>query len=557
MLRRRLSDKKAEFVDPVLGVNLRDSLEDLQPGEAERMTNCFYDGGTRKRYGSSRITTTSRGAFRGRGGIRVYPLLAVKFRLVAFDINVVTVSDAGAVGTVTFTLTSDQDTFFANWSITDKTYVCNKSNVLGQISAAQVFTTVTGVNIPSSPTMALPFLDRLFAIQGDGVWSTDPRTDATWSPNSSTWAIYRPSAGTGVPTAIHLHSFSGATNSPRAQLLIFQESSLTTLIGQDFGSDVTLATPPTTWDASMTLLSPDIGTLSPASLVTVPGVGTFWFTQDANVGWLPFFTSIPKLIGDKLFSNRQAISGLNNVNFSQLSQVRMVYHDRKLKLFLPVGSNAYSTIQYWLDLRQLQNVAVLSDTSKVSWSGPHTGQSLSAVWVESAGADNNALYACEGNTTVGLYVYRLDDLAVYTDVVGTTTVAVEQDYRSYYHDFGAPAYEKWIPDVRFDFSGRGQHATVALNDLHGNSVSGLLILDNTGAVFTTASTTYGTGLKYGTSVKYGHTIQPYIGHVAVDSQVTTAVLGDALQVQVTHNVGSFTINRIVPQVQIRRTQPVG
>src|SRR3990167_4308007 len=103
MLRGRLPDEIAKYADPVLGVNLRDSLEDLKPGEAELMQNCYYDWGIRKRFGSTRVITTSRGAFMGRGAIRVYPQSATKFRLVAFDVNVVTVSDAGAVGTVTAT----------------------------------------------------------------------------------------------------------------------------------------------------------------------------------------------------------------------------------------------------------------------------------------------------------------------------------------------------------------------------------------------------------------------------------------------------------------------
>ena len=556
MLRNRVPDEQAEWADPVLGVNLRDSLEALRPGEAERMSNCFYDGGTRKRYGSSRLVTTSRGAFMGRGAIRVYPQTATKFRLVAFDTNVVTVSDAGAIGTVTFTLTSDQNTFFTNWSITDRTYVCNRSNILGQISAAQAFSTVTGVNIPASPTMAVPFLDRLFAIQGDGVWSTQPRTDATWSPNSSTWAIYRPSAGTGVPTAIAIHSLTGNENNPQAQLLIFQESSVTALTGTDFGSDVTAASPPTGWNAALTLLSPNLGTRSPDSVVSVPGVGTFWFTQDANVAWLTFGQSVPRLIGDKLFSNRQSIDGINDVNFAQLSQVRMRYHDRKLKLFLPVGSNSYSTVQYWLDMRQLQNVPELADTARVSWSGPHTGQSLSAVWVESAGNDSDDLYGCEGNTSTGLYIYTLNDPTVYTDAVGTATAAVAMDYRTHYHNWGMPSYEKWLTDVRFDFDGLGQNATVALNELHGLTISGLDILDNDGAVFSTAVNRYGNDVLYGNGAKYGHLIQPFVGHTAVESQGERSMLGDAIQVQVTHDAGTFVINKILPQVQIRRDQPV-
>jgi hypothetical protein len=555
MLRNRIPDQQAQWPDPVLGVNLRDSLEDLQPGEAELLGNMFYDGGLRKRYGSTAITSASLGAFRGRGGVRVYPQTASKFRLVAYSTKVSTVSDTGTESVLTSALTSDQDVMFKTWSITDRTYICNKANSLTYVNATQVWNTISGgVNVPASPTMAVPFLDRLFAIQGDGVWSTNPRVDTVWSPNSSTWAIYRPAGGSGNPTALHLHSLTGNLNDPQAQMLIFQESSVTALTGADFGSDVTLTTPPTTWDAQLTLLSPNIGTLSPYSLVTVPGVGTFWFTQDANVAWMTFSSSVPQLIGDKLYSNRSYVSGINNVNFAQISQVRMVYHDRKLKLFLPIGSNAYSTVQYWLDLRQLQSIPALADKAKLSWSGPHTGQSLGAVWVESSQGDNNALYGTEGNSTTGMFVYLLNDSTTYKDAMGSLPVSVASDYRSFYHDLGAETFEKWIPEVRFDCSGQIENASVSLKDLHGNLVSGLTIVRNDGTAFTT--NLYGNGVQYGNGYLYGSVSGQFIGHTPVESQSTSSILGDAIQVQVQHSSGAFTINSITPQAQIRRQVPV-
>ena len=557
MLRRRLPDEIAQWPLPVQGVNLRDALGTLQPEEAEKMSNCYYDGGLRIRLGAATATAVSHGAFRGRGGYRVYPLTLPKFRLVAWDTKIATLSDTGAMGTVTFTMTSDQDTHFRTWSITDRTYVANHADVMGAIAASQTYATVTGVNIPASPTMVMPFLDRLFAIQGDGVWSTNPRTDAVWSPNSSTWAVYRPSGGTGMPTAIHLHSLTGNLNSPLAQLLIFQESSLTALTGNDFGSDVTQVTPPLTWDAQLTLLSPNLGTKSPYSLVTVPGVGTFWFTQSSSVAWLGFDASVPKIISDKLFSNRTDVYGVNDVNHDQLGQVRLVYHDRKLKLCFPVEANAYSTIQYWLDMRQLQSVPGLADTAKLSWSGPHTGQSLSAMWVEASGGDNDAFFACEGNSTVGMWVYAMNQPTVFTDQVGATANNVVEDYRSFYHRFGAPTYEKWIPTVRFDTFGSPQNARVTLKDLHGGTVASLIMTDLNGNAFSTVGANYyGTGLFYGNGVYYGASIAQTVGIVDVASQSDTAMLGDAIQVQLFVTGGNLIVNTITPQVQVRRTVPV-
>ncbi len=339
---------------------------------------------------------------------------------------------------------------------------------------------------------------------------------------------------------------------------------MTARTGTDFGSDVTQATPPTTWDAQLTLLTPNLGTKSPYSIVTVPGVGTFWFTQDANVAWMSFNSSVPALIADKLFSNRNDILGTNNVNFAQIGQVRMKYHDRKLKLFLPMGSSAYSTVQYWLDIRQLQSIPSLADKAKLSWSGPHTGQSLSAMWNEDAGGDNNVLYATEGQSAVGMFIYLLNDSTTFNDVTGMTSAAVASDYRSFYSTFaggnilgstGGSTYQKWVPEVLFDASGYLQNATVTLKDLHGFSVGGLSILDNSGAVF--SPNLYGNGVLYGNGAVYGSTKGNLIGHVSVESQSPNkSMQGDAIQVQVQHSGGQLIINNITPQVQIQRVMPV-
>lgn len=218
------------------------------------------------------------------------------------------------------------------------------------------------------------------------------------------------------------------------------------------------------------------------------------------------------------------------------------------------SSNSFTTFQYWLDMRSLQSVPTLEDKAKLSWSGPHTGQSLSAIWNESSGGDSDVLFGVEGDTGVGLFIYTLNPLNDYTDAVGTTNNAVASDYRSYYHDFGAPSYEKWMPLVRVDASGSIENCTVTLKDLHGAQVSLLSITKLDGSAFTTNR--WGNGGLYNNGEKYGATAGQSIGQTDVASQSTTAMLGDAIQVQVKSSSGKFILNTILPQVQVRRTQPV-
>ncbi len=68
-LRGKLPDQQATYPDPLLGIDLRVSLQDLQPGQAALMKNCVWDGGVKNRNGSEAITT-SQGPYRGLGASR-------------------------------------------------------------------------------------------------------------------------------------------------------------------------------------------------------------------------------------------------------------------------------------------------------------------------------------------------------------------------------------------------------------------------------------------------------------------------------------------------------
>ncbi len=71
-LRNRLPDELAQYPDPIKGVNLASSPEDLEPGEAQLLTNCYFWNGVRTREGSSRINSSSLGAYRILGGRRLF-----------------------------------------------------------------------------------------------------------------------------------------------------------------------------------------------------------------------------------------------------------------------------------------------------------------------------------------------------------------------------------------------------------------------------------------------------------------------------------------------------
>ena len=561
MLRNRLPDAQSEYADVTRGVNLRKSLEDLRPGEAELLQNCYYDSDLRQRFGCLRYTSASLGAFQVVGGHKAYFGDATGRRLVAGGGFLFGISDTGIVSTLSSTLTAAANTFFSDWSITDRSYVVDGTTPLHFLDSAGVFSTLSGTNIPASPTMVVPFSDRIFVIQNNVVLPCNPRDDSIWASTGSSWSAYRGIGGSGNPTAIGLHSASGTPGDPQAQLLIFQRNTLTALVGTDFGSDVTLASPPSTWDAQLILLDPRTGTSSPYSVCNVPGVGTFWFTSEKNVAWLPIGSSIPRLIGNSLYSYRAGILGVNDAEQTQLAQVLMIYHDLKLKLYLPVQGNNYTTIQYWLDMRPLmENLAsVLTQPSEnipAAWSGPHIGQSIRRVWIENQSGDAERLMGVEGNQSNGQVVYELNPLNYDKDDVGpATTTAINYHYKGNYFDYGAPGYLKYLYDLLIDTQGFINMATVTVNDLHATLTSGLSIMKMNGGAFT--NITYGTGFRYGNGTLYGQASANNLGHVNYAARSGVVPAGDALQIEVQKSSGNyFAINRILPQVRIQKNQPI-
>ena len=557
MLRNRLPDDQAEYPDPILGIDLRTSLEDLQPGQAEFLKNCYFDGGVRKRAGSVSVNALRYASYPGSGGTRVYPNDAVPFRVLAYHTSLATVSDAGALATLTSSLTSDQSVRFQPWTITDATYVCTGADRLGTIDhTTQVYATLSGTNIPPSPVQALSFSDRLFVLQDGIVVTSDPRTDTVFAATTSSWAAYRPVGSAGGVTAVHLHSVTGQQGDPLAQLLMFKPASVSALTGTDFGDDVTAASMPPGYDGALPLLTHRIGTNSPRSIVTAPGIGTFWVTQDLNVAWLPFSQSTPLLIGDALYSRRTDIYGLNNATSIYLHHIWMVYHDRKLKLGFPVGSDPFPSVQYWLDVRRLQGVSPTPEQKlEVAWSGPHTGQTPSHVWVEAEGGDQDVLYGVEGDPSLGTYLYRLAEAGISYDTRGIATSNIVSDEASHYHTFGAPGFLKYLQRLRVDAGGQLEHTRLEVRDLHGDTTGlTLQLLKADGTAFSTNR--YGNGVNYGTGKRYGQTARNNLAWVDIESQIATTSIGDALQLRLQHATGTFVCNRVLPQVQIMKQEQV-
>lgn len=465
-LRNQIPESAATFSPPYLGINLRAGDEQLRDGEARLMQNCEMYGNLRIRRGSTRLNSSSFGAYKILGGHKYYYGGAVPTgkRLIAYNNKISVVSNNGVETNLTSGMTAGLDTFFTTWSITDSCYIGNKTDTLRKYDGT-TFSTVSGTAIPVARTGVCPILDRLMAITTNGIERTNPRVDNVWSSNSS-WATLRP-IFPGLFTHLYPITMRG-TDTFYPGILAFQERAHYLITGTNFGSDVTAGTS-TTDDASIKLLDGTVGTASPYSVTYVPGIGMFWFTADLNVYWLPEGSLTGKYVGDRIQST-VTTSGIEDTNAAQLSQVWMTYWDHMLMLSIPTGSAAYATTQFWMDMRSLRTNP---DRGPV-WYGPMTGQSVGRTWVENQQGDNN-LYGGEGNSATGAFIYTLRNTDRFTDAVGTADNGIEMVYQTPYKNFGTPSREKYVQAVHFDLNDFAGTATCDLLDFDGSLASDLPI----------------------------------------------------------------------------------
>jgi hypothetical protein len=471
-LRGRLADKYATYADPILGVNLRASEQDLVPGEARLMSNCFFDNGVRNRHGMSLLTPTSLGGARISGGTTFYHRVGLaqqSQRLVTYADQLVRLGNTGLPTVIDGSQAPNTNVQFTTWSITEKLYQANGVTPLAEYDGTtyQPVSAVGGAtNVPVA-TMVRPILDRLMAVTTNGVIErTNARVGHIWS-NLSSWATLRPSL-VGPFTAIHPHTLQSIRGDLFPGLLAFQNNAMYMITGTDFGTDVTAGSASVGEDAKIQLMDSRTGTASPYSICTVPGIGTVGVSADLNVWLLPFADrATPVFIGDKIRSTGTTL-GLEAANLAALDQITMTYFDRKLILGFPTGSDTFCSRYFWLDVRSYLEHP---DRGAV-WNGPHTGPTVGRMWVENQNGDN-ALLGGESNPATGAWVYRLHQPSVDTDQIGSASPKVAVSYQTYFNAFGGQGREKYVPAVEFDTSVLGGPAAVSLFDLTGPLATGL------------------------------------------------------------------------------------
>lgn len=461
MLRGRYPDKYSEIAMPILGVNLRDPQHLLEDGECVRLSHCYYDGAIRSIPGTRAITASSlQDSIRLTGGHRFYKRDGTKYRLVVFGTNISVVDDSGSEMRLTSTATATTTALLSTWPILDRAYLANGSDNPYYYDGGS-FGQLVGTNIPTPLSRLVPVLDRLMVVTMDGIERTNARDDSVWSANSA-WATKRPQRP-GLFTAIHPFNMrnSGITY---PGLIAFQANAWYVITGTDFGSDVTAVTASISEDSTIQMLDSNIGTSSPMSVCTVPGVGIFWVTSDLNLYCLPEGSLVGFYVGDKLQS-RVLTTGLNQANLTSLNQIWMEYFDRKLILGFPSGIKTYADTQYWMDLRYL----TAGDPKGAVWYGPHTVNSWGCVWREDQGGEL-ALCAGEGNAANGARLYRGFQADLSSHAVGSATVLPLMIFQDRFKGYSGGSTMKYVRDVRCTATFGNGTAQIGISDI-GNTMA--------------------------------------------------------------------------------------
>lgn len=148
-LRNQVPDAESTYEDPVLGVNLNASPEDLQRGEAAKLQNLVHRGGLVTREGSTLHTTISAGSTTIVRGGHMFYYGSNKDRLVAYGTSISNVEDNGTYAAITTTMTSNKDTYFTTWPITERVYVSNGTDPIFDFDGTN-FAVAGAINIRSS-----------------------------------------------------------------------------------------------------------------------------------------------------------------------------------------------------------------------------------------------------------------------------------------------------------------------------------------------------------------------------------------------------------------------
>jgi len=447
-----------EYPMPSKGVNLNSSIVDIAPDEALEMKNCIWNGGVKKRGGQSILNTSEAVASKKILGLHRFYYGSSKTRLVACDTKVMKDDEDNTWTDIKTGLTTGLQTHFSTWGVVNRTFVANGTDTAFVIKNDLSAVDITGSGAPASPTMFLPYQDRMLAIQGgDLVWTRSfpaaPETD-TWETVANTGV--RPD--TVLYGMVH-HSLTNSEAGYQTKVLlagatdmyIFGGTSLNVAIG----------------DYTIYPLGIGVGCNAPRTMKWTPK-GTMWLGADRRVYLLPFGASTPIVVSKQIHSTSD-YEGIENIPAGQVENACAVYHDGYYKLSVARSGQTSNNSQWWLEIDRLIQKP---DGYYGPWYGPMLGRTISCYEVQDGPADIGQLIA--GESTDKGFIYEMDVLSTTSDYdpAAATTKAIDCRYKSFNNPLGQLALAKDVHKIELELRDINGTVDIEYHDITGAVKSG-------------------------------------------------------------------------------------
>lgn len=438
-----------------LGINLHDPTSKIKTGECLLSQNLVWRNGMIKRPGGAVFEADEVVADNRIVGLhRFYRSGAAALLIVASETKVKYHNGttwAAIDATVGQSQTSNKQTHFATWGAVDKVFGANGTDTPFSWDGTTA-ATLTGTNAPSKAIQFLPYQDRLLAIDANN------EGDLNWSKSydETDWESI---ANCGVRPDTRLfgmliHSLTNSSAGFQSKVLLAGASGMYLFGGTD------LLVPFATGNYSIFPLSTNVGCNAPRTMSWTPA-GSMWLGIDRQVYLLPFNSSVPIPVGDKIRSNGDT-EGIESIPIAQIENACAVYHNGYYKLSITRSGQTTNDRQWWLDVRRLGQ-----DENGLwgPWYGPMIGENINCFAIQGGNADGGELMAGDSRSSTGTsLVYQVSQNGVYGDAGS----AIQTEFKTYFHMLGNPLVKKEVHRTELELLDINGTVNVDFHDISGS-----------------------------------------------------------------------------------------
>ncbi len=439
------------------GINFYSNITTLMPEEAINTQNLIYRNGMKKRGGSTKFEDDEVQSGKKITGLHRFYYNTDSKQLLTSSGTAVKYHDGATWQDVQTGLNDGANVEFATWGALQKVYFCNGVDELYSWDGSSA-TTLSGGAIPTSIIQVLPYQDRLLAID-----NTNPGTLSWADAFSDTPGDWVAASSTGVKPDSKLfgmvnHSINNSDSGYESAVLLAGANGMYLFAGTD------LRTPATTGNYTIFPLATSVGCNTPRTMQWTPQ-GTMYLGIDGQVYLLPFKSSTPIPVGDKIRSNQGGIEGIEDIPNDQIQNACAVYHDGYYKLSITQSGQTKNNAQFWLDVNRL-----FQDEEGLygPWYGPMVGMAISVFATQNGNGDGGELMGGESSGIIGSFVYQLAQPPIFADV----GVAIQIYYQSPYNELGNPYLRKDVHRIEAELLDVVGTVNVEFFDIDANLKTG-------------------------------------------------------------------------------------